>query len=203
MVTLTLKETLTDKEIKQFKIPNTLQISSFHGMQYCMCIGAVYKDNNKKYQYLPEYSMGYINTDITPNKLISFCELHKNTVIKDRVYINRHFADIYYVVYEKAEKLMLINDFNSFSKNRVDVELTFCDNGYYRVSPYTSVLNGVTQLFSNENINGIPFISLRDNYYYIIYYDNYGKEKEYKYESLSAIYNCITNVRLVGCEKID
>ncbi len=207
---LKLQETLTDKEIKKFKIPNTLQLDNFHAMQYAMCLGAVYKDNNGKYQYLPEYSMGYINSDITPTQLISFCELHKNLIIKDRTFVNRHFTDIYYIKYMAEEKPTLINEFCNMHKNRVDIEITLCDNGHYRIdelhlelSPYTSILGAIATLFSNENVEGINFISTDDNNYYITYYDDYGREKEHKYQSLQYIYGCITNVRLVGCTQIE
>lgn len=175
-------------------------------MQYAMCLGAVYKDNHGDYQYVPEYSLGYINSDVKPTQLISFCELHKDIIIKDKVFVNRHAANIYYIKYVADEKPTLLNDFYHMHKNRVDIEITLCDNGYYRIdelhlelSPYTSILGAIESLFSNENIEAIPFISTEDNNYYITYYDDYGRDKKLKYQSLQYIYGCITNVRLVGC----
>lgn len=209
MVELKLSNKLSDKEVKKFKIPNMLPLQSFNAMQYAMCLGAVYKDNNKQYQYIPEYSMGYINTDITPNKLISFCELHKDMIIKDRTYVYGHFTTIYYIRYVRDEKPMILNAFNNYNANRVDVELTICDNGFYRVdevhmelSQYTSVMTAISQLFSNENIKALPFISIENNNYHITLYDDYGKEKQFAFPTIEYIYNCITNIRLVGCEQI-
>lgn len=209
MVELKLPSKLSDKEVRNFKILNTLPLESFNAMQYAMCIGAVYRDSNKKYQYIPEYSMTYINTNITPNKLISFCELHKDMIIKNRIYTYGHFATIYYIRYVREEKPMILNAFNNYSTNRVDVELTICDNGFYRIdevhmelSPYTSVITGVSKLFSNENIEALPFISTKDNHYHITLYDDYGREKQFAFPTIEYIYNCITNIRLVGCEKV-
>ncbi len=209
MAILKLESNLTEKEVKKFKIPNTLELSNFNGMQYAMCLGAVYKDNSRTYQYIPEFSMGYINTEITPMKLISFCELHKDLIIKDRTYMNGHFANIYYIKYVREEQPMLVNAFCNFNRNRVDVELTFNENGYYSVndihlelSPNTSIIRAVESLFSNENIEAIPFISTDNNNYYISYYDDYGKEKKYRYQSIMQIFDRIVNVRLIGCIEV-
>lgn len=208
---LKLNQTLTDKEIKTFKIPNTININNFNGVQFAMCLGAVYKDNNGKYQYNPDYSRNYIDTEVIPTKLISFCELHKDIIIRDKVYINGHFMSIYYIVYTREEKPMLVNVFNKFNHNLVDIEAIFNDNGFYRMeelhldlSPNTSVISAIKSLFSNENINGLPFITTdEDNHYHIVYYDEYGREKKYVYPNLSDIYNCITNIRLVGCKEVE
>ena len=210
MVTLRLENKLTDKEVKKFKIPNTLELSNFGGVQYAMCLGAIYKDNNKNYQYLPEYSMGYINSDITPTKLISFCELHKDLIIKDKTYVNGHFANIYYIKYIRDDKPMLINEYVNFNRNLVDLELTFNENGYYSINelhldllPNTSVIRAIESLFSNENIKAIPFISTDDNNYYISYYDDYGREKKYRYQNITQIFDRIVNVRLIGCKEVE
>lgn len=209
MAILKLESNLTEKEVKKFKIPNTLELSNFNGMQYAMCLGAVYKDNSRTYQYIPEFSMGYINTEITPMKLISFCELHKDLIIKDRTYMNGHFANIYYIKYVREEQPMLVNAFCNFNRNRIDVELTFNENGYYSVndihlelSPNTSIIRAIESLFSNENIEAIPFISTDNNNYYISYYDDYGKEKKYRYQSIMQIFDRIVNVRLIGCIEV-
>lgn len=207
---LKLNETLTDKEIKQFKIPNTLEISNFNGVQFAMCLGAIYRDNRGKYQYNPEYSKTYIDTDIHPNKLISFCELHKDIIIKDKVYMNGHFTSVYYIVYSREEKPMLINEFNHFNHNLVDIEVVFNDNGFYRLqelhldlSQNITIIGAIESLFSNENIDGLPFITTdNDNHYHIEYYDEYGRSKFYVYPTLLSIFNCITSIRLVGCKEV-
>ena len=210
MIELKLKEKLTDKEVKKFKIPNTLTLNNFNGIQYAMCIGAIYRNNSGNLTYNPDFSKAYIDTDITPNKLVSFCELHKDIILKEKHYINSHFTTIYYILYSREEKPMLINSFNSYNCNLADVEITFNDNGFYRIeelhlelSPNTSVIGAINSLFSNENIDGLPFISYdtESKYYSIKYYDEYGEEVEYKYNLLSSIYNCIINIRLVGCKE--
>ena len=57
---LRLNETLTDKEVMKFKIPNILTINNFNGVQFAMCLGAIYKDIHGKYQFNPEYSKTFI-----------------------------------------------------------------------------------------------------------------------------------------------
>lgn len=208
---LKLNQTLTDKEIRTFKVPNTININDFHGVQFAMCLGAIYRDNNGKYQYNPEYSKNYIDTDVIPTKLISFCELHKDIIIRDKIYMNGHFTSVYYIVYTREEKPMLVNDFNHFNHNLVDIEIIFNDNGYYRMeelhldlSQNTSIIGAIESLFSNENISGLPFITIdNDNHYHIEYYDEYGRTKDYTYNNLLNIYNCITNIRLVGCKEVE
>lgn len=211
MVELKLKEELSEKEIKKFKIPNTLTLNSFNGVQYCMCIGAITKDRSNKDVFVEDFSRAYINTDITPNKLMSFCELHKDIVLKDKIYDRGRFTTIYYVVYQRDEKPMIVNDFKNNNHNQVDIEIIFNDNGYYRLdelhldlSHNTSIIGAIESLFSNENIDGLPFITTdNNNHYYIEYYDEYGRTKKFAYNTLLSIFNCITNIRLVGCREVE
>jgi hypothetical protein len=57
-------------------------------------------------------------------------------------------------------------------------------------------------LFSNENIKALPFITIHDNQYYVSYYDDYGKEKIYRYDNLKQIFDRIVSVRLTGCKEV-
>lgn len=207
---LKLQEELSMKDVKKFKIPNILELEDFNGSQYAMIIGAITKNQFNKTIYKTEYSKQLIIDKIPVNQFISFCERYKNNIIKRKTFDNGFFVTIYYILYCYQERPLLINGFNYFKRNKVTIEITFNENGFYRIqdlhlelSPNTSIISAIHSLFSSENIDGLPFIIKdNDNHYYIKYYDDFGREKVYKYESILSIYNCITNIRLIECEEI-
>lgn len=208
---LRLNEELSEKEQKIFMIPNVLKLDDFHGSQFLMSLGGVAKDKDGKYHYDPDYARTYIGSDITPNKLISFCELHKNIIHKEKSYINGRFTIAYYIIYSMEERPMLLNAFNNFGTNKVTIELIFNDNGFYRIDDVHliipcnySFIGSIMSLFNeNSDISALPFIEKDENAYKIIYYNFYGIEKEFRYNTLEDIFNHIVNIRLVECEGME
>ena len=207
---LSLAEPLKTKEIKKFGIPNSLTIHNFYAYQYAMCIFAIRKDNYGKLVYVPEYSQHCIKNNIKINEMLSFVESHKDIVIKEKVYDGGYFDNVYYIVYHREEKPSILNDFNNFNTNNVDIEIVFNENGYYRadelhlqLSSYTPIIKAINELFSIENIEVLYFINKTDNNQYsITYYDDFGRAKDFIYPDIESIYNRIISVRLVGCTEV-
>ena len=207
--TLTLSEKLTKKEMEKFRLSNTLQLEDFAGYQYALCIGAVFKNAMNEFEYRKEFSKTLIDNNVKPNQLISFCELHKDMIIKEKNFADGRFTTLYYLVYSREEKPTLLNEFKISNKKKVDVELIFNYDGFYRaqeihldLSENTSVLSALQVFFSEDNIDNLSFIKVSDKEepakYSICYYDDFGYSKDFKFTSVNEIYRHITNIRLVG-----
>lgn len=207
---LKLKHEIAQKDCIKFAVANEIELKDFHACQYMLPICGIQKFDNGKYYYNTNYGDFYIKEKISPNQFISFAEQYKENIVKEKDYSEGHFTTVYYLLYTIDEKPTLLNNYCYFNKNRVDVEIVFNENGYYRVDevhlelpPHSSLINAIKQLFSNENISGLSFIKQTDdNQYSIIYYNEYGREMEQKYSSLDRIYEVITSIRLVGCKEI-
>ena len=208
---LMLSEKLTKKEMEKFMLSNTLQLEDFAGYQYALCIGAVFKNAKGEFEYRREFSKTLVDNNVKPNQLISFCELHKDMIIKEKNFADGRFTTIYYLIYSREEKPTILNEFRLFNKKKVDVEIVFNYNGYYRaeelhldLSENTSMLSAIQVLFSDENIDNLSFIKVSNNNesdnteYSIYYYDDFGYSKKFVFTSLDEIYRHITNIRLVG-----
>jgi len=208
---LKLKETLTDKEIKKFKLTNELKLTNFYGYQYSMCIGGIQRNNTGQFVFNPEYSSSYINTKVTPSQFISFCELHKNIITKEKCYSSGgRFVTLYYLNYVRDDRPNMINGFSVHSRNRSLIEIIISEGNYYRpielrleLDNYTSILNAIHSLFSNENLSVLSCISKsEDGQYKIEYYDDYGKTKVFRYPNIESIYHNIISVKLLENERL-
>lgn len=213
MVKLKIKGKLTDKEVKKYGIPRDLTLTKFNGMQYAMCFAGIQTDYKGDKIYNLNYTRNYINTDITPDKLISFCETHKNDIVKEKIYDGGHIVTVYYIVYSREEKPTLLNEFNMFDDKNVIVEITLNEPGYYMVSElklkllaYTPILSAIETCFEDENLIKVleDFVSVVDTEdgkrCEVEYYDDFGRSKSFYYDNLKKIYDRIVNVRLVGYE---
>jgi len=203
---LKLENPLTQKEQEMFKIPNQLSIDNFDGYQYAMCLCGIQKGIDGKYRYNPVYSKNYIDTDITPNKIMSFAELHKDMVIKEKNFCDGRFSTVYYIVYKRDYAPGLLNDFYLHEKNRSVIEVIFGNGAYYRpyilrleLSPYTPIIAAVESLFSNENLEVLKCITKipNGNKYQMDYYDELGHMKVFVHPNMKDIYNHIISIRLL------
>lgn len=207
---LSLKEKLTDKEMRKFLITNDLVLDGFTGYQYAICLCGIKKNDMGKMVYDPEYSRTYINSKITVQQMLSFIEKHKEIIHKEKTYSNGRFMTVYYLIYTRDEKPTILNDYNVFNNNKVDIEIVISDGNYYRpeeihllLSPYTPIIKAIEIVFANANLEVLPFITrTQDNQYKITYYDDLGHSKEFIYPSMESIYNHIISYRLVGVNNV-
>ena len=185
LITLKLQETLDQKDLVKFGITNSITLRDFYGYQYAVCLGAVFKNDKKEYAYREEFSRILIDHKVKPNQLMSFCELHKDIILKEKNFVDGKATTYYYLLYMREEKPTLLNEFILFGKKNVDIELIFNYNGYYRaeeihlfLSENTSVLSAIQVLFSNENKANLPFITVHEDNYMISYYNDFGMISE-------------------------
>lgn len=209
-VELKLKDPLSVNEVNKFKIPNLLNLQNFDGYQYAMCLCGIKKDSHDKWVYDPRYSRNYINTKITPNEIMSFAELHKDIIIKDKNIDNGRIVTVFYVVYTREDKPSIFNEFYLFEKNRVCVEIVLCNGDLYRplelyleLSPWTPMIEAVHSLFSTENLKVLKCITKTGhNDYLVEFYDEYGRTRMINYTSMDSIYSSIVSIRLTHVERV-
>lgn len=209
-VELRLKEPLSIKEVNKFKIPNTLTLSNFDGYQYAMCLCGIKKDRHDKYVYDPRFSRNYIDTKITPNEIMSFAELHKSIVFKEKQIDNGRVVTVFYITYTRDDKPSLFNDFYLFEKNKVTIEIVMCNGDLYRpldlhleLSPWTPMVNAVHSLFSNENLEVLKCITKTDYSDYLVeFYDEYGKTRMINYSNMESIFASIISMRIISAQRV-
>lgn len=207
---LKLRKEISQKDCNKFKVTNEINILKFHSYEFKLPLCGIQKDDYGKYHYNPIYGDTYLRENISPTQFISFAELYKDNIVKEKNFSNGRFIVVYYLVYFAEERPTLVNDYCYFNKNRVDVEIILNENGYYRIedihlelNPNTSLILAIKELFSNENLSGLSFINQTDdNQYSITYYDEYGNERLYQYPSIENVFGLITSFRLIGCKEI-
>jgi hypothetical protein len=104
----------------------------------------------------------------------------------------------------------LVYEFYLFEKNRVTIEIVICHGDLYRpldlhleLSPWTSMVNAVHSLFSNENLEVLKCITKTDYSDYLVeFYDEYGKTRMINYSSMESIFASIISMRIISAQRV-
>lgn len=202
---LTLKNNLSKEEELKFSVPNIIELKDYYGPKYYMNLCAIYKDKDG-YKYHRDYMIHYIYEDVKPEEVIEFYNNHKDVIIKEKVFEDNKFLDIYYADYTVLQEPSIYTNFFKSLKNSICVELTFCFDGYSRVenvflylSENISVFNAIHSLFSNENISEFKFVEYKEGTYNIKMYNRYGRERTFHFKCMEEILDIVINMRLTNC----